>query len=76
MNDDMRRADTIRGTKAVLLLFVVLMVLGAVWQFTSESFHPVFVFLCLAAVWGLLYRTYRGRLGCLNSSMKHSISAT
>ncbi len=68
--NDIERADTIRGFKALALLFVAAALVAVLWQSTNGLFHPVFIVLCLAAIvivfWR--YRKSRTRRAAINSA--------
>jgi Restriction endonuclease len=69
--NEIERADTARGFKAMVLLFVVPTAVAVLWQSTSEPpFHPVLIVLCLAViVWVFWrYRKSRTRQTATNSS--------
>jgi hypothetical protein len=60
--DDIKRADTIRGVKALLLLFGVPTIFAVLWQSTtSDLLHVVLVLLSIAAVAGWVYRYRKHR---------------
>ena len=73
--NEIERADTILGFKALALLLIVLIIFVTLWPLGGELFHFALVILCLAATaplkrqvrqlaaWGLWrYRKRRSRI--------------